>query len=142
MKMKMSMKTYVCLTIVLYPFTSTNRIFSAFQGWTMANWPCKTEDAIKARDDLAKVGKYTPRLLPAYDVAGRLIEPPNYEAKLRGALAKVVVTISRWSIKDVHSLCADIVERAHSAQSRMVISHPRLLRPYSIRGPMSADAPE
>lgn len=35
-----------------------------------------------------------------------------------------------------------VADGAHSAQSRMVISHPRLLRPYSIHGPMSADAPE
>ena len=79
----------------------------------MANWPCRTEDAIKARDALAKMGKYCPHLLPAFDITekpAKLIEPPEYEAKLCGALAKVVVMILCWSFEDTCSLCANIVE--------------------------------
>lgn len=76
----------------------------------MANWPCKTEDAIRARDQLAKTGRYIPRLLAAYDVTRTLIEPLKYEAKLKGALAKVVVSISRWCIQKEYTYCADIVE--------------------------------
>lgn len=76
----------------------------------MANWPCKTDDAIRARDQLAKTGRYIPRLLAAYDTTRTLIEPPKYEAKLKGALAKVVVSISRWCIRKEYTYCADIIE--------------------------------
>ncbi|KZT08383.1 uncharacterized protein LAESUDRAFT_757622 [Laetiporus sulphureus 93-53] len=78
--------------------------------WNITNWPCRTNEAQAARARLERAKSHRPRPLPAYDTSERLIQPPNYEHALKGALVKAVIVISRWKIDNVYSFNADIVE--------------------------------
>ncbi|KAK7045507.1 hypothetical protein VNI00_007339 [Paramarasmius palmivorus] len=70
--------------------------------WNLENMPCSGEDSSEERRRLVENPsmrqRYELNLLPAYDIDGKPIAPPDYERNLKGATVKVMFTVSRWLI--------------------------------------------
>lgn len=62
----------------------------------MSNWPIKSSDAMDAQKDMLLTHRPIP--LPAYNVAGDLIQPDQCQKLLVESLARVTFTLTHWFI--------------------------------------------
>ena len=78
--------------------------------FTIADWPANSDTARRALQDMQSTHAVQP--LPAFDVRGDLIPPADYDLALRGAVAHVHFTYSKfsWRAGDNHkdTFVADI----------------------------------
>ncbi|KAF6763851.1 hypothetical protein DFP72DRAFT_873587 [Ephemerocybe angulata] len=62
-----------------------------------------------AQEELAKLkDTHVVVPIPAYDLAGAIIEPKEYEAKLRGAIVRLEFYVNAWQIKGKNVFTGDI----------------------------------
>ncbi|EMD38894.1 hypothetical protein CERSUDRAFT_92934 [Gelatoporia subvermispora B] len=73
--------------------TESNELESEFH---IANWPCWTNEAKAAIEDLKETHTVIP--IPVYDHCNRLVKPKQYRAVLQGATVEVHFTLRHWSI--------------------------------------------
>ncbi|KZT22014.1 hypothetical protein NEOLEDRAFT_1132458 [Neolentinus lepideus HHB14362 ss-1] len=80
--------------------------------WKICDWPSTSDAAKHARDNLADAGTHKPCILHTYDETDNEIAPADYASTLKGALVKVVISVSRWIISNQWVFGADIQSRS------------------------------
>lgn len=70
------------------------------------NWPVRRDAAKQELNKLKDTHVVIP--IPAYDLAGQLIQPQDYETKLRGAIVLLKFHMNHWKIQNKHYFTADI----------------------------------
>lgn len=90
----------VCVNVIFTPFPLLNRSISDDNNlFSLSNWPTPSDEVKHAISDMIEEGIWTPVPIPAYSKSGNLILPSEYEARLKGALVRVKVSISHQYLR-------------------------------------------